>query len=89
MYVESLEISKQPSYASNPGQYLGKVCLEGSTGKQEIILSSAAISRVFTLIAEEVCNRAKSNAAQVKSGMDEAIHAPLLSQSGVISGELL
>jgi hypothetical protein len=63
MYVTSLEIKKQPSYETDAGQYRARVQLEGPTGKQEINLSSAAISRVFTLIAEEVSNRAKSNAA--------------------------
>ena len=84
MFVTSLNIKKQESYEQDAGQLRGTVVLSGATGKQEIILSSVALSRIFGVIAQEVYDRARTNAQQVKNGMEEAINSPLLLQSAQI-----
>lgn len=84
MLITEVTIKKRASYEELPGQLVGSVTLIGTMGKQEIILSSVAISRMFKVISEEVCATAKSNAEQVRGGMKEAIHAPLLAAAASI-----
>lgn len=88
MYVTNLEIKKQASYETNAGQLVGVVVLEDTTGKQSITLSSMAISKIFEVIASEVQENAVRNAKKVRTGMEEAIHSPLLLQASKVGEEL-
>ena len=85
MQVAKLTIKKQESYESNAGQLVGAVVLEGPTGKQEIVLSAMAMSRIFGVIAEELIDRSRSNAKMVRNAVEEAIHEPLLLNASEIS----
>lgn len=87
MFVTSLVIKKRERYEDNAGQLYGSVVLEGANGKQEIVLSASAISRVFGVIAQEVQDRARVNAQAVRAGMDEAVNAPLLMDASKVSDE--
>ena len=87
MFVTSLVIKKRERYEDNAGQLYGSVVLEGANGKQEIVLSAGAISRVFGVIAQEVQDRAGVNAQAVRAGMDEAVNAPLLMDASKVSDE--
>ncbi len=78
MFVTSLTIKKQESYEKDAGHLKGTIVLEGDDGKQEIVLSAKALSAILALIKDHVVERAKDNASKTKSGMDEAIHSPLL-----------
>ena len=84
MFVTYLEIKKPASYETDAGQFKATVKLEGSGGSQTINLSAAAISRIFGVIASEVIDTSRKNAVQVKAGMKEAIHEPLLLDSSEI-----
>jgi hypothetical protein len=88
MFITKLTIKKQESYEPNPNQLVGSVVLEGITGKQEIVLSSAAISRIFGVIGEEVIDRSRNNAKMTKNAVEEAVHEPLLAGAAQVSGEL-
>lgn len=85
MQVSKLTIKKQESYEPNAGQLVGAVVLEGPTGKQEIVLSAMAMSRIFGVIAEEMIERSRSNAKMVRNAVEEAIHEPLLLNAAEIS----
>jgi hypothetical protein len=87
MFVTKLTIKKRESYEPNPNTLVGSVVLEGPTGKQEIILSSAAISRIFGVIGEEIIDRSRNNAKMTKNAVDEAIHEPLLADASKVSDE--
>lgn len=87
MRITQLQISKRASYEEMAGQMVGSVTLEGITGKQEIILSPAALSQVFAVIGAEVIERSRSNAAMTKIAVDEAVHAPLLADAATIKLE--
>jgi hypothetical protein len=87
MRITSLNINKRASYEEMAGQLVGAVTLEGITGKQEIILSPAAMSQIFAVIGAEVIERSRSNAAMVKAAVDEAVHAPLLAEAATIKIE--
>ena len=87
MRITQLHIAKRASYEELAGQLVGAVTLEGITGKQEIILSPAAMSQIFAVIGAEVIERSKTNAAMVKAAVDEAIHAPLLADAATIKIE--
>jgi hypothetical protein len=84
MFVTKLTIKKQESYETDAGQLRGSVVLEGPTGKQEVVLSAAAMSRCFGVIAQEIIDRSRSNAQMTKNAMDEAIHEPLLAGSAQV-----
>jgi hypothetical protein len=84
MFIKNLTVRKHESYESPANQLVGSVVLEGPTGKQEIVLSSMAISRLFRVIAEEVVDSSRSNAKMTKNAVEEAIHAPLLESSAKI-----
>ena len=84
MKVESLEISRQPSYGENPHELIGKVELSGPMGKQSIRLSAKGISAIFAIVAEEVAATAKFNAKQVEKGMEDAIHEPMLVEASKV-----
>jgi hypothetical protein len=74
MQVESLDVQRRPSYDSDyPNMLVGMVTLKGSSGKQEIRLSNAALSRVFKVISDEVQSTASANAAQVTNAMGNAV----------------
>ena len=87
MFVTKLTIKKQESYEPNANQLVGSVVLEGHTGKQEITLSSSAISRIFQVISEEVIDRSRNNAKMTKNAVEEAIHEPLLAGASNVSDE--
>ena len=87
MFVTKLTIEKQESYETDAGQLRGSVVLEGQSGKQEIVLSAAAMSRVFGVIAEEVIDRSRNNAKMTKNAMEEAIHEPLLANSSKVTSD--
>lgn len=72
MRLTRLEISRTETYQTPPNQLVWIVELTGSTGKQAITLSPAAVSRLIACISTEVSETAKANAKQVKAGMQEA-----------------
>ena len=87
MFVEHLEVRK-PSYGDSDEErksgFLGRVQLKGVGGSQTINLSPLAISQIFKVISEEVDATARKNAKAVKTGMDEAVHSPLLLQASQV-----
>ena len=87
MRITSLQVSKRASYEEMAGQMVGHVTLEGITGKQEIVLSPATLSKVFATIGLEVIERSRSNAQMVKAAVDEAVHSPLLAEAATIKLE--
>jgi len=79
MQVESLSISRRPSYDDNfPNQLVGTVKLKGTNGAQEILLTNAGLSKIFQVISEEVQETARANASAVGTGMSNAMHEPLM-----------
>ena len=80
MQVKSLEIRQANKWSDEEKNkvFVGFVTLVGETGKQEIVLSSATISKVFALIRTDASNTAKANAALVSNSIEEAETAPLL-----------
>jgi hypothetical protein len=85
MTIKAVRIERQTSYAGyKPNEMVGTITLEGPTGKQEVFLSSGALSRVFRVISEEVSQTAKSNAAMVPAAMDEGVNGPLLANSATV-----
>ena len=87
MYVEHLEIRK-PSYGDSDAErtqaFVATVTLKGVMGETKVKLSTAAMSKIFSVISQEVCSTAQSNARAVTSGMSEAVHAPLAMESAKI-----
>ena len=82
MQIESFTIEKQSSYAAvRPGEMLGKVTLSGPSGKQEVILQTATLVQVFSVIRQDLINASKKNAEMTKAAIDEAVHGPLLGGS--------
>ena len=78
MRITSLSIETAPSYATNAGQLKGTVTLEGPTGGQTVVLSSKALSQIFSVVGNEVIRQAQLNAQQSKGAVEEAINGPLL-----------
>lgn len=87
MQITELKFKKRESYEDMPNQLVGAVTLCGPTGKQEIILSSSAMSKIFGVIKDELVSTSKSNAALTANAVDEAIHAPLLASAATV-GEI-
>jgi hypothetical protein len=78
MKLVNLHISKNESYQDNPGQYKGTVQLEGPNGKQELTLTNASLSSIFTIIQKDCVATSKHNADQTKRAIEEAAAQPLL-----------
>ncbi len=87
MKVTKLEIRQRSSYEDYANTLAGTVLLEGTTGKQEVVLSPMTVSRIFAVLAEDLVTRSKQNAALTKAAVEEAVHAPLLEQNSVIAIE--
>ncbi len=87
MKVTKLEIRQRQSYEDYANTLTGTVLLEGTTGKQEVVLSPMTVSRIFAVLAEDLVARSKQNAALTKAAVEEAVHAPLLEQNSVIAIE--
>lgn len=87
MKVTKLEIRQRSSYEDYANTLAGTVLLEGTTGKQEVVLSPMTVSRIFAVLAEDLVARSKQNAALTKGAVEEAVHAPLLEQNSVIAIE--
>jgi H+/Cl- antiporter ClcA len=87
MKVTKLEIRQRSSYEDYANTLTGTVLLEGTTGKQEVVLSPMTVSRIFAVLAEDLVARSKQNAALTKAAVEEAVHAPLLEQNSVIAIE--
>ena len=78
MQISRLTIERRPSYDSEfPNQLVGTVEFKSPTGTQTIRLSNGALSRVFGVIAAEVQQTARDNAAQVRRGVEGAMNEPL------------
>ena len=88
MFVQQLEVRK-PGYGDSDEErkagFIGRVQLKGESGAQTINLSPLAISQIFKVISDEVDATARKNAKAVKTGMDEAVHSPLLLQASCVS----
>ncbi len=87
MKVTKLEIRQRSSYEDYANTLAGTVLLEGTTGKQEVVLSPMTVSRIFAVLAEDLVARSKQNATLTKAAVEEAVHAPLLEQNSVIAIE--
>lgn len=87
MKIVSLKIETQPSYAANAGQMVGTVSLEGPTGSQSIVLSNAALSRIFGVIGADITESTRRNALMVKAAVDDAVHGPLLAAAAQVEVE--
>ena len=82
MQISRLTIERRPSYDSEfPNQLVGTVEFTAPTGAQTIRLSNGALSRVFGVIAAEVQQTARDNAAQVRRGVEDAMNEPLALQA--------
>ena len=78
MQIKSLHIERRPSYDSDcPNQLVGIVEFAAQSGGQTIRLSNGALSRIFGVIAAEVQQTARDNAAQVRRGVEDAMNEPL------------
>lgn len=79
MQVETLEVSRRPSYDSDyPNQLVGMVELKGTNGTQKLKLSNEGLSKIFKVLAEEVARTAMDNAAMTRRAMSDATAEPLL-----------
>ena len=78
MRVKSLDIRMADKYEENAGQFVGCLCLEGEQGRQEIRLTSSAISRIFHVIREDVVKVSKAQAKATDKAVEEAEAGPLL-----------
>ena len=88
MKVESLHVERRPSYDSQfPNQLVGIVKLTSSTGEQSVVLSNAALSKIFGVIAAEVRDTARRNAEAVSRGMTDAMEEPLLLKATTVQIE--
>ena len=81
MYVTSLTVKKAESWEKDAGALCGTLIMEGDRGKQEIKLSSMAISRIMGVIASEVIDTSRENAQRTRHGMDEAVHSAVALES--------
>ena len=78
MQITRLTVERRPSYDSEfPNQLVGTVEFTGPTGAQTVRLSNGALSRIFGVIAAEVQQTARDNAAQVRRGVEDAMNEPL------------
>lgn len=84
MQITELKFKKRESYEDLPNQLVGAVTLCGPTGKQEIILSSMAMSKIFSVIKDELISTSTRNAALTANAVDEAIHQPLLADVATV-----
>jgi len=85
MQVSELSVERKASYDSEyPNMLVGMVTLKGPNGEQKIRLSNGALSRIFNVIAQEVCGTAARNAADVGRGMQNATDEPLMLESQTI-----
>ena len=90
MYVEHLEIRK-PQYGDSELErsqaFVATVTLKGTMGETKVKLSTAGMSKIFSVISAEVCSTATANSQAVRGGMAEAVHSPIAMESAKI-GEL-
>ena len=88
MKVTSLHVERRPSYDSDfPNQLVGSVKLTSSLGTQEVVLSNAALSKIFGVITAEVQETARRNAEAVRRGMADAMEEPLLLEAATVKVE--
>ena len=88
MKVISLHVERRPSYDLEfPNQLVGSVKLTSSLGAQEVVLSNAALSKIFGVITAEVQETARRNAEAVHRGMADAMEEPLLLEATTIKIE--
>jgi len=80
MEIVSLRIERTASYETPSNTIVARVQLEGPTGKQEILLSSATMIEIFKVIRSELIDNAIINAKMTKNAVDEAINGPLLEE---------
>ncbi len=78
MRVAQLLIRRQESYETDAGQLKGIVSLVGDEGEQSLILSPGSISRIFAIIKDDAAEKAKLQAKQTASAMQQAADEPLL-----------
>ena len=78
MKVTRLEIKRQESYESDPGQLKGIVTHTGTAGQQSLVLSAGSISRIFEVIKEDALTQAKLQAKSADRALQEAADEPLL-----------
>ena len=89
MQISRLTIERRPSYDSEfPNQLVGTVEFTSPTGAQTVRLSNGALSRVFGVIAAEVQQTARDNAAQVRRGVEDAMNEPLALQAANVQLEV-
>lgn len=81
MEVKALRIEARSQYAEFSQPFKGVVELEGTNGKQEVRLSDASISAIFSIIKEQVSATAKNNAKSTRDAVQSASDAPLLIES--------
>jgi hypothetical protein len=81
MKLKKLEIRRTESYATPANVLQGIVTLQGETGQQDIVLSAGAISRLISVISDEVAITAKNNAKMASNAMKEACDEVLLLES--------
>jgi len=84
MKVTRIEITTQPSYAPDAGNYRGTVTLADANSSQEIRISSRGLAAVFRVIKEDVAAEAMRCAAATPNALSEAEHNPLLLEHGDI-----
>lgn len=78
MQFKSLEISRTESYATPANVLKGVAMLQGENGQVTVTLSPDALSKIFSVIGEEVAATAKANAKAAIQGMRNAVAEPLL-----------
>lgn len=89
MQISRLTIERRPPYDSDfPNQLVGTVEFTSSTGAQAIRLSNGALSRIFGVIAAEVQQTARDNAAQIRRGVEDAMNEPLALEATKIQLEI-
>ena len=84
MQVESVEIAKNTSYSTKPGQFKGTCQLTDDNNSITVALSPKVLSRIFQVIAEDVKEQAMRVASATPRAMEEAEHAPMLLESSKI-----
>ena len=74
MKVETLEISRRPSYDTEyAGMLVGMVRMRGDDGTMEVKLSNQTVADIFTLIKDDVKRVAKQNAQQANHALAQAV----------------
>lgn len=74
--LESLEIVKNPTYASsNPGRYVAKVRIKGSYHETELLLSPEVSAEIMQYLAPMLIKHATSAAEQVAATLQASIDA--------------